>query len=663
MERFPFSLHVEQDYILKATSPKMSATELLLHIKLRLPTAAVYNKFRLEKDTKGHDIEKRKYLNHNSVDVHSEIYEYLTSLDLYAYHFGDKRTFEEFLDVYIQKTRMVTNSIHRIALLRELVFQTEYKNAIPHDHKGESWVQFIQTFHNTVKGFANYSTIDTPSQHKPTNHSHIQPLCNPNPTSKTTTNYPRNISGLTCKTESINTYQLYGGDFLETIDEHVPNQSSQIMQFPGSLYIAGTSPRCLKPPFGLSPRCPCVGHDNSHECECPCWCHCACKGDIKIGQYCETCDPQRNIYIHQVTTRKTDNPTKSIPNTSITPDIPLTPHTHTDEEIKSSLTALKHSPAIVIPPKPKQVITQRTALSNIDAFKSVLESSSLRNCQQHFNQPNIPTTAATIPNTVSLSIPTHMHNNSTYADRRRQQHAVLLLLQDYLRIISIQRKDSMCQGETRSGNTMSLGAQTSPLDDNSDYLLTKLANKFSSAHLVTWKTLRRLCDKSDTRKGLKTCTHLQCIGTCIDRVCAHSILDVIKCVNDYRYLIGYIIGKIAAMIFLTPQQYVHQIRAYHTDDHEGSNHVLLHIFSYIKESFIPLQRHIENYLKRKLRHNPILFKLIIAYLPKPYPSYNGTGLLSLQENIINTPFTAKQIPGAMQILHLLFPCHTSAEQT
>jgi hypothetical protein len=55
MERFPFSLHVEQDEILKATSPKMPATELLLHIKLRLPTTTVYNQYRLEKDTKAYD--------------------------------------------------------------------------------------------------------------------------------------------------------------------------------------------------------------------------------------------------------------------------------------------------------------------------------------------------------------------------------------------------------------------------------------------------------------------------------------------------------------------------------------------------------------------------------------------------------------------------------
>jgi hypothetical protein len=113
---------------------------------------------------------------------------------------------------------------------------------------------------------------------------------------------------------------------------------------------------------------------------------------------------------------------------------------------------------------------------------------------------------------------------------------------------------------------MSLGAQTSPLDDNSDYLLTKIVNKFSSAQLVTCKTLRQLYDKSDTRRSLKTCTHLQCIVTCLDRVCTHSVLDVIKCVNDYRYLIGHILGFTADMIFLTPQQHVHQNRSHNTND-------------------------------------------------------------------------------------------------
>ena len=143
----------------------------------------------------------------------------------------------------------------------------------------------------------------------------------------------------------------------------------------------------------------------------------------------------------------------------------------------------------------------------------------------------------------------------------------------------------MCQGETRSGNTMYIGAQTSPIDDNSDYLLTKIVNTFSAAQLVTCKTLRQLYDKSDTRRSLKTCTQLQCIVTCLNRVCTHSVLDVIKCVNDYRYLIGHILGFIADMIFLTPQQHVHQNRSHNTTDHEDNDHVLLHIFSFIREKF------------------------------------------------------------------------------
>jgi hypothetical protein len=75
-----------------------------------------------------------------------------------------------------------------------------------------------------------------------------------------------------------------------------------------------------------------------------------------------------------------------------------------------------------------------------------------------------------------------------------------------------------------------------------------------------------------------------------------------------------------------------------------------YIFSrLLRKSFIPLRQDNKNHLKGKLKHSPISFQSGIAYLPKPYPSYNGTSLLSLQDNITNTPFITKQIQGAMHL--------------
>jgi hypothetical protein len=87
----------------------------------------------------------------------------LSTLDLYSYHFGDKRSFREFLDTFINKTRSIHNHIHRIQLLREVVFQSEYRNAIPRQNLGTSWIQFIKVYNNAVMGFANYNTSTSPT--------------------------------------------------------------------------------------------------------------------------------------------------------------------------------------------------------------------------------------------------------------------------------------------------------------------------------------------------------------------------------------------------------------------------------------------------------------------------------------------------------------------
>jgi hypothetical protein len=306
MERFPFSLRLEQSYIMMATSPKTTMLELLLQIKVRLPTTSVYNEHRLEKAAKGHNIENRKYFNHNSIKVDCEIYEYLSTLDLYSYHFGDRRTFREFLDTFIDRTRTVYNHIHRIQLLREVVFQAEYRNAIPRQNLGTSWTEFIKVYTKDVMGFANYNTITTLHNQPHETQSYLQSkdtttyLRSDNRSRHytPTTNYPRNISGINDKTQPMSYYDTEGGTFEETLDEHVPQVSSSREHPPDIIILKNTSRYCMRPPFGLSPRCPCVGHDNHIACDCPCWCPCSCESSLRLGHYCETCDPQRNIYIH-----------------------------------------------------------------------------------------------------------------------------------------------------------------------------------------------------------------------------------------------------------------------------------------------------------------------------------------------------------------------------
>jgi hypothetical protein len=207
-------------------------------------------------------------------------------------------------------------------------------------------------------GFANYNTSISPTNQPQETKSYL-PSANTSSSLRSdnrsrhyisTTHYPRNISGITDKTQPMSTYHSEGGTFEETLDEHVPELTSQREHSLDILFQKDTSRHCTKPPYGISPRCPCVGHEKPNECDCPCWCPCTCESDLRIGHYCEMCDPHRNIYIHRLSKGKTENPTMPIYNTTSQPDIPLPPHTHRDDIIFDSFVALQGTSNLLVAP-------------------------------------------------------------------------------------------------------------------------------------------------------------------------------------------------------------------------------------------------------------------------------------------------------------------------